>query len=160
MIARLTSICFAAALFGSSIYAQPAHNWASLGHTPAVSAGAGIEARTTNGKRYRGQFTFVNDDALVMTTASGEQRLTRAAVSRVSVKKPGHRGRNTLIGLGIGAAAGLTLGAVADSRCTGNCIEGNRPLGKEVGTPLGALIGTLIGVALPTGGWREIYRAP
>jgi hypothetical protein len=76
------------------------------------------------------------------------------------VKKTAHRLRNTLIGLGIGAAAGLILGTVADARCTGKCVEGTTPLGKEVGTPLGALIGTIIGVALPTGGWREVYRAP
>ena len=97
---------------------------------------------------------------MVMTTASGEQRLARVTVLRVSVKEPGHRGRNTLIGLAIGAASGLTLGAVADARCTGKCIEGNRPLGKEVGTALGGLIGAIIGVAIPTGGWREVFRAP
>jgi hypothetical protein len=32
--------------------------------------------------------------------------------------------------------------------------------GKVVLTPLGAIIGTVVGVALPTGGWREVYRAP
>jgi hypothetical protein len=139
---------------------QPARDWASLGQTPAISAGTEIEARTTDNKRYRGRFKAAGDDALVMTTASGEQRLARATVSRVSVKKPGHRLRNTLIGLGIGAAAGLTLGAVADARCTGNCVEGKRPLGKEIGTLLGSLIGTIIGAALPAAGWREVYRAP
>jgi hypothetical protein len=160
MIARLTLICFAAVLFSASMRAQPTRDWASLGHTPTITAGAEIEARTTDKKRYRGQFRAADDDALVLTTASGEQRLARATVSRVSVKKPGHRLRNTLIGLGIGAAAGLTLGAIADARCTGDCIEGKTPLGKEAGTGLGALIGTIIGVAVPTGGWREVYRAP
>jgi hypothetical protein len=160
MIARLLPACLAAAVFCASICAQSARDWVSLGHATEISAGAEIEARTTGNKRYRGQFKAADGDALVMTTASGEQRLARGTVSRVSVKTQGHRGRNTLIGLGIGAAAGLTLGAVADARCTGKCIEGNRPLGKEVGTALGALIGTIIGVAIPTGGWREVYRAP
>lgn len=160
MITRFAPIAFAAFLFSASVHGQPAHDWASLGHAPAISAGAEIEARTTDNKRYRGQFMAATDDALIVTTASGEQRLARAAVSRVSVKKPGHRGRNTLIGFGIGAAAGLTLGAIADGRCTGKCIEGTTPLGKEVGTPFGALIGAIIGLALPTGGWREVYRAP
>jgi hypothetical protein len=159
MTARLTLLCFAAALFSTSIWSQPSRDWTSLVHTPALSAGTEIEARTT-GKHYRGRFQAADDDTLVMTTAKGEQRLPRATVSRVSVKKPGHRGRNTLIGLGIGAAAGLTFGAVVDARCTGNCVEGKTPLGKEVGTPLGALIGTIIGLALPTGGWRVVYRAP
>jgi len=142
------------------IWGQPGADWASLQHSPAISAGTQIEAKTTDNKRYRGEFKAADTDALVLTTSNGEQRLARLTVSRVSVKKPGHRGRNTLIGLGIGAAAGLALGAVADARCTGKCVEGNTPLGKEAGTPLGLLIGAIIGVALPTGGWREVYRAP
>jgi hypothetical protein len=81
--------------------------------------------------RYRGQLKSVDDDALVIAARSREQRLARATVTRVSVKKPEHRLRNTLIGCGIGAAAGLTLAAVADARCTGNCIEGKTPLGKK-----------------------------
>jgi hypothetical protein len=160
MIPRLIPICAAAVVFSAVACAQPARDWESLGHAAEIPAGAEIEARTTANKRYRGQFNAADSDALVMTTASGEERLARATVVRVSVKRPAHRGRNTLIGLGIGAAAGLTLGAVADARCTGKCIEGNLPLGKEIGTALGGLIGTIIGIALPTGGWREVYRAP
>jgi hypothetical protein len=160
MISRLTLLCLATLLFSASMRGQSASDWASLGNTPAISVGTEIEARTTDNKRYRGQFRSASDDALVMITASGEQRLARATVSRVSVRKPGHRLRNALIGFGIGAAGGLTLGAVADARCTGDCVEGKQPLGKEFGTALGAVIGAVIGVALPTGGWREVYRAP
>jgi hypothetical protein len=164
-IRRLTLICalLNASLCGTmcgTMYAETARDWASLGHSQAISAGSEIEVRTTGHKRYRGQFKAADADALVVTTASGEQRLARAAVSRVSTKKPGHRLRNTLIGFGIGTAAGLSLGAIADARCTGNCVEGNMPLGKEAGTALGALIGTVIGAVIPTGGWREVYRAP
>jgi hypothetical protein len=159
MIARFATICFAAAVFSASMCGQPAHNWASLGRAPAISAGTEIQARTTDHKHYRGEFKSADDEALIMTTATGEQRLPRATVSQVSVRKPGHRLRNTLIGLGVGIAVGLTLGAIVDARCTGNCVEGKTPLGKEAGTGLGALIGTIIGVALPTGGWREVYRA-
>jgi hypothetical protein len=157
---RLTSICFAAAFFCATIGAQTSRDWASLGHTPAIAAGMEIEARTTGNTRLRGQFKAVDHDDLLIVTVSGEQRLARAGVLRVSVKRPGRRLWHTLTGLAIGAAAGLTLGAVADARCTGNCIEGTTPLGKEVGTGLGALIGTIIGVALPAGGWRQVYRAP
>jgi hypothetical protein len=160
MIRRLTLIGFAAAFFCATMGAQTIHDWASLGHTPAIAAGIRIEIGTAGNNRLRGQFKSADDEGLVMTTASGEQRIARATILRVSVKSPGHRLRHMLIGLGIGAAGGLTLGAVADARCTGNCIEGKTPLGKEVGTGLGALIGTIIGVALPAGGWREVYRAP
>src|ERR1017187_3915208 len=54
--------------------------------------------------------------------------------------------------------AGLTAGAVADSKAGPGIWLPNA--GKEVLAPLGALIGTVVGVALPTGGWREVYRAP
>jgi hypothetical protein len=160
MIFRFIRILCAVILCSASVFGQSARDWASLGHTPAIAAGTEIEARTTRNQRVRGQFKSVDEDALVIGAANGEQRLARATVARVSAKKPGHRLRNTLIGFGVGAAAGLTLGAVADARCTGNCVEGNRPLGKEVGAPLGALIGAIIGVIVPTGGWREVYRAP
>jgi hypothetical protein len=89
MITRLALTCFAAALFSDSVCGQSARDWASLAHTPAISAGTEIEARTTDNKSYRGQFKAADDDALVMTTGSGEQRLARATVSRVSVKKLG-----------------------------------------------------------------------
>lgn len=76
----------------------------------------------------------------------------------VALKKPGHRGRNTLIGLAIGAGAGPTLGAGVDSKAgPGNWFP---DAGKAVLSPLGALVGTVIGVALPTGGWRDVYHAP
>ena len=135
-------------------------DWSSLGSGPGLSAGAEIEARTTGNQRIRGQFKAADNDVLVIDTASGEQRLTRATVSRVSVKTRNHRLRNTLLGFGIGGVSGLTGGAIADARCTGKCIEGNFPLGKVVFTPFGALIGAIIGVVVPTGGWREVYRAP
>jgi hypothetical protein len=32
--------------------------------------------------------------------------------------------------------------------------------GKAVLTPLGAIIGAVVGVAIPSGGWHDIYRAP
>lgn len=156
---RFPLLYVAMALLGAPIHGQTSNAWENLGKTPVIAAGTEIEARTVDHKRYRGEFVAAESDTLVISTSGGEQRLPRASVSRVSVKKPSHRLRNTLIGLGIGVGGGLTLGAVADARCTGKCVEGKTPLGKLVGTPLGALIGTIIGVALPTGGWREVYRA-
>ena len=157
MVARL---CVVIILFSVSLSGETARDWASLGHTPAISQGTEIQAKTTDNKRYQGQFKAADDEALVMIIAGGEQRVPRATVARVSVKREGRRLRHTLIGLAIGAAGGIALGAIADARCTGNCIEGKTPLGKEVGTGLGAVIGAIIGVALPTGGWHEVYRAP
>ena len=58
----------------------------------------------------------------------------------------------------MGTGVGLAAGAVADSKAgPGRMFPDS---GKEVLSPLGALIGTVVGVALPNGGWREVYRAP
>jgi hypothetical protein len=158
MLARLALLCCAAALC-IPLSAQPVSDWAGLNHTPVMSAGTQIEVRTTGNQRSRGQFTTAEDDALVIMTANGPQRIPRAMVLRISAKKPGHRLRHTLIGLGIGAAAGLALGAVSDSSCSPNCFIGNN-IGKAILTPAGAVVGLIVGVVLPTGGWREVYRAP
>jgi hypothetical protein len=85
-------------------------------------------------------------------------------VAKVSAKDKGHRLRNTLIGLGAGAGGGLILGAVGDANsCHPGFFGCWDPLGrnglKETVTPLGALIGGIVGVLLPTGGWRDVYRA-
>ncbi len=157
MIAPLTRVGFIAALFLAPVFGQAPADWASLRQTTGATR---IKVKISDNKTYTGQFKSAEADTLVMTASKGEQSFPRAMVLRVSVRKPSHRGRNTLIGLAIGAAGGLTLGAIADARCTGNCIEGNHAYGKEIGTGLGAVIGTIIGVALPTGGWREVYRAP
>ncbi len=160
MLKRLTRIGLGAALFSAMLSGATTREWSSLANAPTIAAGAEIEARTTGNQRIRGHFKAADNDVLVIDTTSGEQRLARGAVSRVSVKTRGHRLRNTLIGFGIGAASGLTVGAIADARCAKNCFLSDTPFGKEVLTPLGALIGTVIGAVVPTGGWREVYRAP
>jgi len=150
-------VSFIACLFLAQAFGQPSADWSALSQTPAATR---IRIKTSDNKTYTGQFKSAQDDMLIMTASKGEQTFPRAMVLRFAVRKPSHRGRNTLIGFAIGAAGGLTLGAIADARCTGNCIEGNHAYGKEIGTGLGAVIGTIIGVALPTGGWREVYRVP
>jgi hypothetical protein len=159
MLARLKLVCCAVALCYFPLRAQSVSDWAGLNHTPALSAGIQIEVRTTGNQRSRGQFTTAEDDALVMMTPSGPQRIPRATVTRISARKPGHRLRNTLIGLGVGAAAGLAVGAEQDASCSPHCFLGNN-LAKAILTPAGALVGLIVGVVIPTGGWREVYRAP
>ena len=83
--------------------------------------------------------------------------LARTAIRRIELKRPGHRGRNTLLGLGVGAGVGLAAGAAHDAAVADNYI---RDAGKVVFTPIGLVLGTVIGVAWPTGGWRSVYSAP
>src|SRR5450759_5174711 len=122
--------------------AKPIANWANLNR---LVTGAEIRVTLANGKTLRGFMQRVTPESLAINATTSQETLSRQDIRRVDRKRPGHRGRNTLIGLAIGAGTGF---AWVDNS------------GKVVLPPLGALVGTVIGVALPTGGWREVYRAP
>ena len=134
--------------------AKPVANWANLNQ---LGAGSEIRVTLANGKTMRGFVQRVTPESLAMNATTSQETLSRQDIRRVALKRPGHRGRNTLIGLAIGTGAGLAAGAGVDSQ-TGHG-DWFRDAGKVVFTPLGAIIGTVVGVALPTGGWREVYRA-
>jgi len=147
-----------AATLAATAAAQPAKpiaNWANLNQ---LVTGAEIRVTLANGKTLRGFMQRVTPESLAINATTSQETLPRQDIRRVDQKRPGHRGRNTLIGLAVGTGVGLAAGAVADSRAGPGIWLPN--LGKEVLAPLGALIGTVVGVALPTGGWREVYRAP
>ena len=84
---------------------------------------------------------------------------TRQEVMRVSVKKKGYRGRNTLIGLGAGAAIGVVVGVASHQDCTGFCLlYTTRGQDAGIGAIIFGVIGTAVGALIPTGGWREVYK--
>jgi hypothetical protein len=134
---------------------KPVANWANLNQ---LVAGAEIRVTLANGKTLRGFMQFVTPESLAINATTSQETLSRKDIQRVALKRPGHRGRNTLIGLAIGTGAGLAAGAGVDSQA--NHSDWFPSAGKVVFTPLGAIIGTVVGVALPTGGWRDLYRAP
>ena len=135
--------------------AKPIANWANLNQ---LVTGAEIRVALANGKALSGFLQRVTPESLAINGTTSQETLSRQDIERVALKRPGHRGRNTLIGLAIGTGAGLALGAGVDSqRRPGDWLPS---FGKVVLSPVGAIIGTVVGVALPTGGWREVYRAP
>ena len=136
--------------------AKPIANWANLNQ---LVTGAEIRVTLANGKTLRGFMQRVTPESLTINATTSQETLSRQDIRRVALKRPGHRGRNTLIGLAIGTGAGLAVGAGVDSQSRGQ-YDLFPNSGKAVLSPLGALVGTVIGVALPTGGWREVYRAP
>jgi len=103
-----------------------------------------------------GRLESTTDDSL--TVSPGSQLVGRADISSVSVKKKGHRIRNTFIGLGIGLGAGLGIGLATVSRCQGEICGIAAGAGVGVAGALGMISGTVVGVVWPTGGWREVYR--
>jgi hypothetical protein len=135
--------------------AKPIANWANLNQ---LVTGAEIRVTLANGKTLRGFMQRVTPESLAINATTSQEALSRQDIRRVALKQSGHRGRNTLIGLTIGAGGGLAAGLGRDSQVARG--DWFSDAGKEVLPPLGALIGTVVGVALPTGGWRDVYRAP
>ena len=160
MTGRLNRICLLALLAAvlaataAAQQAKPIANWVNLNQ---LVAGSEIRVTLATGKTMRGFVQRVTPESLAINATTSQETLSRQDIRRVALKRPGHRGRNTLIGLAIGTGAGLAVGAGLDSQSRG---EYDLFSAKAVLSPLGALVGTVIGVALPTGGWREVYRAP
>ena len=83
----------------------------------------GADLRITSGSRtVRGKILRTGDDSLVLATGKSQEMFPQQEVTRVLLRGDSHRGRNSLIGLGSGAAAGLIIGAAAHQDCTGWCI--------------------------------------
>ena len=120
-----------------------------------LAPGSEIRVTLAEGLLVRGFLQSASADSLVINASTSQERLAKAQVKRVQVKRPGHRGRNTLIGLAVGTGVGLGTGAAVDSRNKGGIFP---DAGKVVFGVAGALIGSVVGVAIPTGAWREIYR--
>jgi hypothetical protein len=128
-------------------------NWNTVKALPA-----GTDARIMNGSRpISGKVESVTDEAIVVNTGKGQETFNRQQVLTVSIKKGGHRKRNALIGLAVGAAAGLGIGLA--TRPGPNQLK-IIPAGAVVGglTAAGGIVGVIVGVVIPNGGWREIYK--
>ena len=142
--------------FALSAAAQsPGQDWTSV-----KALGAGTSVRVSAGSRtVSGQLQGVADDSIEIDSGKGRETLKRQEVKRVAVKKQGHRGRNTLIGLGAGAGLGAIAGAAYSSPCTGWCIlQPTRAQGAGIGAVVLGVVGALVGALIPTGGWHEIYK--
>jgi hypothetical protein len=134
-------------------------NWDKL---KSLSPGQEIHVVQNDAKSTSGNFRSITDEAIVVSTASGEQTISRQSILRISSKGKGHRKRNALIGAGIGAGAGAGIGAAIDASAnsgSGSFGPWFPHLGIEMVTPLGAIVGTIVGAVIPSGGWHEIYRA-
>jgi hypothetical protein len=144
----VTRLLSAIICFGAVAVAQPAReNWDNLN---VLTPGAEIRVELAGGKTIRGVLEKFAADAIVTQGAT----LPRAGVKRVQLRS-GRRGRNTLVGLGVGAGIGLAAGAALDAKAGD---DGFAISAKAVLTCVGATVGALIGVGRPT--WREVYRTP
>jgi hypothetical protein len=129
-------------------------HWESVRAIPRTTE---IRILSDNARAIRGNLESATDTALIMSI--GAQSIERPHIVSVSVRKKGHRVRNTFIGIGGGLAAGLGIGFASASRCNKGEICGIAAAGGIVaGGALGIVVGGVGGVVWPTGGWREVYQ--
>jgi hypothetical protein len=133
---------------------SPLQDWNQV---KALAPGTEIRVERTGGPSVRGQLRSASDETLVVGSGKGEEMLPRPQVARVSVRGKGHRGRNALIGLAVGAGAGLAIGFAIRGGANQLKVVSNGAV-EGGSTAVGAILGTIVGVAIPTGGWRQIYR--
>ena len=120
-----------------------------------LRVGQKIEVVDTNLKKLKGTFLSFSDEAISLRVGKDEVGVQRPKVFRVSAREHSKRLRNTLIGLGIGAAAGAVVGAAAVAGKPRQA--GERRLSMVIGTLIGSGVGTVVGAAFP--GYQTIYRA-
>ncbi len=152
-LTRVLNLCVVAVLFAFNVSAQTA-GWGVL---KSIAVGAEVRIVVSGRNSLQGSLVGVTDDSFLLNSGSGQQTFGRQEVMRVSVKKKSHRKRNTLIGLAAGAGAGLVF-SLAGYHCTGFCPFPSKGEVTAVTTSAGAIVGTLIGVAIPSGGWHEVYK--
>ncbi len=117
--------------------------------------GEGIRIVLKDAKSYRVTFESFDEGGIVVRTATGQQTYARDTVLRVSSKGQSHRLRNALIGAGV---AGGISGAAVAANYSHDPESG--AIGAVVGIPIATIAGAGVGALIPTGGWRDVYRAP
>ena len=120
----------------------------------------GADVRITMGSRtVHGKVLRVSDKGIVLASGKAQEMFPQQDVLRVRLRGDSHRGRNSLIGWGGGAAIGAIIGAAAHQDCTGWCIF-NTSRGAD--TAAGAIvvggIGAIVGALIPSRSWLEVYR--
>ncbi len=163
MVLALWAACFSAGAASGQDSKGRSSRW---DHLKSLTPGQEIRVVMSNFKRYQGEFESLSDGGITLRQEAGEQTLARQDVLRVSLQGQNHRSRNAVIGVVIGAGAGLGIGLtpyLVQRNCTEgpafNCGYPPNPHLLEALTPLGALAGAVIGAVIPTGRWHEVYRA-
>jgi hypothetical protein len=112
-----------------------------------------IQIVETNGAKHSVFFLSVSESAIRFRENIGERSIERTAIHSIALTDP-HRGRNALIGAGIGGGAGAAIGAAASE--PGGGFTG-RGFGAAAVGLMGALVGAGTGAILPS--HKTIYTA-
>ena len=118
-----------------------------------VRIGDKVEVVRHNLSKHKGKVLAWTEESISLRLKNQDVTIPREDVYRVTQLSKGHRGRNALIGLGLGAAAGTLIGRA--QWCSG---EPGFNVCTFVGLVFGVGIGAGVGSAFP--GHPTIYRAP
>jgi len=142
-------------LFALSAAAQaPNSNWSTI---QALAPGTEVRVAAT-GKPVSGTVSSVTESAIVLSVDSRPQMFDKAQITSISTRKKGHRARNAVIGMGVGLAAGLVIGAASTTSSQGQGWDALRGIAIGAVGGAGAVAGTVVGAVWPTGGWHKIYQ--
>jgi len=121
-----------------------------------LNPGQQIRVVMKDAKTYQSEFKAVDEQGITLQRSSSEQALARKDVRRVFVRGKNHLPRNMVIGGAIGAVLFALPAVLAiQHNVSGNIHQISTTLPWIVFVPAGALVGA----AMPTGQWREVYRA-
>jgi len=126
-----------------------------------LAPGQQIRIVLNDAMSYVGQFQSASGAGIVVRLSDSDRTFERENVLRISAPAKSHRGRNALIGFGVGAGAGIAAGVAAPELGQGKCAQGScvNAASAAVGGVLGAVIGAGLGAVIPTGRWQDVYRA-
>jgi hypothetical protein len=149
MQTRILAVSVLALVFPSGALARNSKSWSNLAE---LKPGEQVVVMAVDGARHRGAFRGYSDEAITIREGNRDLTTERTQVQAITVSAPSHRLRNTLIGLGIGAGAGLAL-----DRSLGAYLrnESNPPGARALIWGLPIAIGGTIGAVIP--GQRTIY---
>jgi hypothetical protein len=127
-------------------------SWDSL---RSLKSGERVYVLDSSGKEHKGTFSRVSDEAIAFTEGKSEISLQRARVRRVRIPSSSRRLRNTLIGVGIGVAVGVTTDQTLGSYLRNESAESTGARALTYVAPI-ALFG---GIAAALPGRKTVYRA-
>ncbi len=130
--------------------------WSNL---QQLRVGQRIEVVDTNLKKLKGTFLSFSEEAISLRVKKQEVAVQREDVFRVSLREKSKRLRNVLIGLAIGAGAGVAAAEIfARTEQPIAPFRGEyRAIAYVVLVPVGLGVGAGIGAGFP--GYQTIYRA-
>ena len=142
LLTALAAALLTPALFGAAVNSS----WETLVAT--LKPGRNVAVVQHSGKRAEGKLLTLTGESI--TVRAGAQPLTIQRDEVFRVRVAGVRGKRSLIGLGIGTAAGVAFGANLGSR--------RHRLSAVVFGGIFGGIGAAAGTAIPTG--KPLYEAP